>query len=72
MAALFFAQLKDMLIYVLLGAAVVTLIVGEFMDAIIILAVVLLNAAIGVFQEFKAEKAIEALQQMTTPKTLVR
>ncbi|MFC7679017.1 cation-translocating P-type ATPase [Paenibacillus sp. GCM10028914] len=72
MVALFFAQLKDMLIYVLLGAAVVTVIVGEFMDAIIILAVVLLNAAIGVFQEHKAEKAIEALQQMTTPRSLVR
>lgn len=72
MIALFFAQLKDMLIYVLLGAAVVTLIVGEYMDAVIILAVVLLNAAIGVFQEHKAEKAIEALQQMTTPRSLVR
>lgn len=72
MIALFLAQLKDMLIYVLLGAAVVTLIVGEYVDAIIILAVVLLNALIGVFQEQKAEKAIEALQQMTTPKSLVR
>ncbi|NMO97582.1 cation-translocating P-type ATPase [Paenibacillus lemnae] len=72
LAVLFFSQLKDMLIYVLLGAAVVTLIVGEYMDAVIILAVVLLNAAIGVFQEQKAEKAIEALQQMTTPKSLVR
>lgn len=72
MIALFFAQLKDMLIYVLLGAAVITVIVGEYMDAVIILAVVLLNAAIGVFQENKAEKAIEALQQMTTPRSLVR
>lgn len=72
MIALFFAQLKDMLIYVLLGAAVITVIVGEYMDAVIILAVVLLNAAIGVFQEHKAEKAIEALQQMTTPRSLVR
>lgn len=72
LAALFFAQLKDMLIYVLLGAAIITLIVGEYVDAVIILAVVLLNAAIGVFQEQKAEKAIEALQQMTTPRTLVR
>src|SRR5690606_32192864 len=58
MLALFLAQLKDMLIYVLLGAAIVTLIVGEYVDAIIILAVVLLNAVIGVFQEHKAEKAI--------------
>ncbi|WP_054954862.1 cation-translocating P-type ATPase [Paenibacillus dakarensis] len=72
MVALFFEQLKDMLIYVLLGAAVITVIVGEYMDAVIILFVVLLNAAIGVFQEHKAGKAIEALQQMTTPRTLVR
>lgn len=70
--ALFFSQLKDMLIYVLLGAAVVTVVVGEYADAVIILAVVLLNAAIGVFQEHKAEKAIEALQQMTTPHSIVR
>ncbi|GAY76638.1 calcium-transporting ATPase [Sporolactobacillus inulinus] len=72
LAALFFAQLKDMLIYVLLGAAVITLLIGEYADAIIILLVVLLNAVIGVFQEFKAEKAIEALQKMTTPRALVR
>lgn len=72
MLSLFLAQLKDMLIYVLLGAAVVTLFVGEYMDAVIILAVVLLNAVIGVIQEQKAEKAIEALQRMTTPKSLVR
>ncbi|AHF06500.1 calcium-translocating P-type ATPase, PMCA-type [Desulfitobacterium metallireducens] len=70
--SLFFAQFKDMLIYVLLGAAVITLIIGEYVDAIIILFVVILNAAIGVFQEYKAEKAIEALQQMTTPRSLVR
>jgi Ca2+-transporting ATPase len=70
--ALFFAQLKDMLIYVLLGASVITIIIGEYVDAVIILLVVVLNAAIGVFQESKAEKAIEALQKMTTPKALVR
>ncbi|MFD2117215.1 cation-translocating P-type ATPase [Paenibacillus yanchengensis] len=69
---LFFEQLKDMLIYVLLGAAVVTLVIGEYVDSLIILLVVVLNAAIGVFQEYKAEKAIEALQNMTTAKTLVR
>lgn len=72
LAALFFAQLKDMLIYVLLGAAIITLIIGEYVDSLIILLVVILNAVIGVFQEHKAEKAIEALQNMTTSKTLVR
>ncbi|MDO4719366.1 MAG: cation-translocating P-type ATPase [Peptostreptococcaceae bacterium] len=70
--ALFLAQMKDMLIYVLLAAALITLIIGEYMDALIIISVVLINAVIGVVQESKAEKAIEALQQMTTPKSLVR
>lgn len=70
--ALFFQQLRDMLIYVLLGAAVITLAIGEYVDTIIILIVVVLNAVIGVIQENKAEKAIEALQQMTTPRSLVR
>ncbi|MCL1631482.1 cation-translocating P-type ATPase [Sporolactobacillus sp. CPB3-1] len=72
LVALFFAQLKDMLIYVLLGAAVITVLIGEYTDSIIILLVVILNAIIGVFQEFKAGKAIEALQKMTTPRALVR
>lgn len=72
MLSLFLEQLKDMLIYVLLGAAVVTVFVGEYMDSVIIVAVIALNAMIGVIQENKAEKAIEALQQMTTPRALVR
>jgi len=70
--ALFLGQLQDMLIYVLLASAFITILIGEYVDAIIILLVVVLNAVIGVVQEFKAEKALEALQQMTTPKALVR
>ncbi|SHO48436.1 cation-translocating P-type ATPase [Anaerocolumna xylanovorans] len=70
--SLFMSQLKDMLIYVLLGAAVITIFIKEYADAIIILLVVILNAVIGVIQESKAEKAVEALQKMTTPKSLVR
>ena len=70
--SLFFGQLKDMLIYVLLAASVITVLIGEYVDAIIILCVVVLNAVIGVVQEHKAEKAIEALQQMTAPKSMVK
>lgn len=72
---LFIAQLKDILIYVLIGAAIVNVIahgLEGITDAIIILLVVFINAIVGVVQESKAEKALEALQQMTTPKSLVR
>ena len=72
---LFLAQLKDVLIYVLIGAAVINIIAHRtegIPDALIILTVVLINALVGVIQESKAEKALEALQQMTAPKSLVR
>ena len=67
----FLAQLKDPMLIILLIAAAVSALTGmlsgenEWADVIIILAVVLLNAVLGVFQESKAEAAIEALQTMT-------
>jgi ATPase, P-type (transporting), HAD superfamily, subfamily IC len=69
---LFLSQLKDMLIYVLLASAVITFLIREYADSVIILLVVVLNAVIGVIQEAKAEKAVDALQKMTTPKALVK
>lgn len=65
-------QLNDWLIYVLLAAVVITMFMGEYVDAIIIIAVIIINAALGVIQEVKAGKAIEALQKMSAPKTLVK
>ena len=50
--AMFFAQMQDALIYVLLAATVITFIIGEYTDSIIILSVVLVNAIIGVVQEY--------------------
>ena len=69
---LFMAQLKDWLIFVLLAAVVITFMMGEFIDGIIILAVVFTNAALGVAQELKAGKAIQALQKLSSPHALVK
>lgn len=69
----FFDQFKDFMILVLLVAAIISATIGgEVADAIIILAVVIINAALGVFQEQKAEEAIEALQKMGAPLANVR
>lgn len=68
----FIAQFKDMMIIILIAAALVAMLAGEVSDALIIFLVVLLNAIFGVFQEAKAENAIDALQEMTTPTTRVR
>ena len=69
---LFMAQLQDWLIYVLFAAVVITLFMGEYIDSIIIMAVIILNAVLGVVQEVKAGNAIEALQKISSPKALVR
>ncbi|HHW12608.1 MAG TPA: calcium-translocating P-type ATPase, SERCA-type [Firmicutes bacterium] len=61
------AQLKDFLILLLLGAAVISLFLGETSDAVVIFLVVILNTALGVVQELKAEKALSALEELTAP-----
>ena len=72
----FFAQMKDPMIIILLCAAAISgvLAVSEgesFADVIIILAVVIVNAVLGVYQENKAEKAIEALREMSAASSKV-
>ena len=59
------AQFADFLIVILLLAAGVSAFVGEREDAIIILAIVVINAVLGIYQEGKAEKSVEALQKLS-------
>ena len=69
---MFVAQLQDWLIYILFAAVIVTLFLGQYTDAVIIVLVITINAVLGVVQQVKAGKAIEALQKLTFPKALVR
>jgi P-type Ca2+ transporter type 2C len=69
---MFFEQLQYWLIYILLVAVIITLFLGEYVDATIIVLVIVVNSVLGVVQEVKAGKAIEALQKMSFPKALVR
>lgn len=67
----FIAQFKDLMIIILIVAAVIAGFAGETVDAVIILAVVILNAIFGVFQESKAENAIDSLKEMSAPMATV-
>ena len=67
----FISQFKDLMIIILIVAALIAGFAGETVDAIIILAVVILNAIFGVFQESKAENAIDSLKEMSAPMATV-
>lgn len=67
----FLAQFNNLLIYVLLGAAVLTAALAHWVDTGVILAVVLANAVIGFVQEGRAEQAMDAIRQMLAPRSSV-
>ena len=69
--AMFLDQFKDFMIMVLIAAAVVSGAIGEFLDTVIILAIVFLNAVMGFVQEHRAQKAMEALKKMAAPYAVV-
>lgn len=68
---MFLNQFKDFLILILIGSAIISIVAGEVVDAVVILIIVILNAILGVSQERRAGKALEALQQMASPKAKV-
>ncbi len=65
--AIFLEQFEGLIIWVLIVAAVVSGFLGEWLDALAILAIVLLNAVLGLVQEYRAEKSLAALRKMSAP-----
>ncbi|MBR6069938.1 MAG: cation-translocating P-type ATPase [Ruminococcus sp.] len=64
---IFVGQFKDVMVMILLGATVVSVLLGEVSDAVTIILIVLLNAILGFIQEFRTEHTLEALRNMTAP-----
>lgn len=69
--ASFLEQLHDPLIYILLAASAISLLLDEISDTAIILAVVFINAVVGLIQEGKAQKALDSLKKLTSPHAIV-
>jgi len=65
--AIFFDQFKDFMIWVLIGAAIVSGFLQEVVDAIAIIAIVILNAILGFIQEYRAEQSLAALKKLSSP-----
>lgn len=68
---LFFSQFKDFMVLVLLGAVLISGLLGEYIDAIAIIAIVVINGFLGFFQERKAEKSLQALKELSAPQVTV-
>ncbi len=66
-AKIFAGQFKDFMIMILLGATIVSVLMGEAVEALTIVVIVLINAVLGFLQEYKTEKTLEALKNMAAP-----
>lgn len=68
---IFLSQFKDLLVLILIAAAIVSMISGELESTIVILVVITMNAILGTVQSVKAQKSLESLKQLSTPHTRV-
>lgn len=69
--ALFFSQFKDFMVLVLLAATLISGFLGEYIDAIAIIAIIFVNGILGFFQERRAERSLEALKELSAPQVAV-
>lgn len=67
---IFFSQFKDFMVLVLLAATLISGLLGEYIDAIAIIAIVIVNGFLGFFQERKAEKSLDALKELSAPQVI--
>ncbi|WP_223700286.1 calcium-translocating P-type ATPase, SERCA-type [Sutcliffiella deserti] len=67
----FLEQFKDFMVVVLLAATLISGLLGEYIDAIAIIAIVIINGILGFFQERKAERSLQALKELSAPQVTV-
>ena len=68
---IFIKQFQDFMVLILLGATLVAGLLGEYIDAIAILVIVIINGVIGFFQEYRAESSLEKLKELSAPTSYV-
>lgn len=64
---LFLGQFKDFMVLVLIGATLISGLLGEYLDAITIVAIIIINAVLGFVQEYRAERSLRALKELSAP-----